>query len=381
MKTSEIRIKPIFSNLFETKEDVLDRIVSDMKENGFDKFSPVHLWFGTVIDGHTRLKAAEICGILDVPVFEHKFSSEEEAIDYAVKNQRNRRNLTDVELYHYLSIVDKEKKAGRPKGSKNKEFREKMEPKTGSIKNEIDKEEKFREKMEPKTGSINSSMISTKKVIRNETKDEIAKKEKIPKHKIEKIRAIRKASEEVKESFLSGEVSLNETYKKIKKTPVPKKIDETKEFIFSSDIDWFTYSWNPIEIHNDEPEFYPERLDVPKLREPFNKYTESKYWHAESAKEAIVEVCPKWDMFGDNIPSKWIQLIIDVMKATPRWNYALITENYKRYANFEFPHNCWLGGRIRTADQASDVESIFPSLKGFTWVYFDSILEDFVMVR
>ncbi len=43
------------------------------------------------IDGHTRLQAAKNLGIEEVPVFVHEFDTEEEAVEKAIKLQRNRR--------------------------------------------------------------------------------------------------------------------------------------------------------------------------------------------------------------------------------------------------------------------------------------------------
>jgi len=116
--TKELRIAEPFKSLFPIREDVLARIIADMKKNGFDSARPITVWAGhkfTVIDGHTRLLAAITLGIPGVPIVFREFADENKALEYAINSQRNRRNLTDAELLRCLSELDKRKKVGRPK--------------------------------------------------------------------------------------------------------------------------------------------------------------------------------------------------------------------------------------------------------------------------
>lgn len=96
-----------FQNLNRIDEDVLERIADNMSQNQFDNSQPVHLWKvidddGTehlyLIDGYTRIEAAEKAGILVVPYFEHDFATEEEAMLYAIHLQVDRRNCTGMDL-------------------------------------------------------------------------------------------------------------------------------------------------------------------------------------------------------------------------------------------------------------------------------------------
>lgn len=65
------------------------------------------------MDGHTRRLAAIEAGV-DVVVCFHDFRDEDEAMDYAIANQRDRRNLDDAELMSLVQAVDRRKRAGRP---------------------------------------------------------------------------------------------------------------------------------------------------------------------------------------------------------------------------------------------------------------------------
>ena len=77
-----------FCNLFPIRETVLSKIIDDMKKNGFDAGHPIVVWNMTVVDGHTRLRAALAAGIETVPVGCRNFTDEDEALEYAIKIQR-----------------------------------------------------------------------------------------------------------------------------------------------------------------------------------------------------------------------------------------------------------------------------------------------------
>lgn len=104
-----------FCNLFPMRETVLSEIIDDMNEKGFDAAHPVVVWNMTVVDGHTRLRAAIAAGIKTIPVICHRFANEDEALEYAIKTQRNRRILTDAELLKCLRELDQRRHVGRPK--------------------------------------------------------------------------------------------------------------------------------------------------------------------------------------------------------------------------------------------------------------------------
>jgi ParB-like chromosome segregation protein Spo0J len=122
MKTSLIRTKHTFSSLFNINEKTLDDIIQNMKEYGYDPAFPLTLWEDVVIDGHTRLMAALTCDIFEVPVFQKEFANEKEALDYAIHNQRARRNLSEAELLRCIEAIDKpmsKEEAGAKGGTSN----------------------------------------------------------------------------------------------------------------------------------------------------------------------------------------------------------------------------------------------------------------------
>ena len=112
IKISEIEYHEDFKSLFAIDENLLKRITDSMLENKYDNSQPIHIWVYTdetgithlyIIDGHTRLKAAEQAGFETVPYYEHKFESFEEAYKYVLSLQVNRRNLEGGELLRNIS--------------------------------------------------------------------------------------------------------------------------------------------------------------------------------------------------------------------------------------------------------------------------------------
>lgn len=101
-----------FASLFSIKAEVFDAIKADMAVNGFDPSKPVNVWRkpdGTrvLIDGYTRVRAAEELNLLRVTAYEKIFASEAEALAYAIHTQKDRRNLSDAELLRLIELVDR----------------------------------------------------------------------------------------------------------------------------------------------------------------------------------------------------------------------------------------------------------------------------------
>jgi hypothetical protein len=116
MDPAALHTRPPFEGLFRIKPGDLARITESMKKpKGFDESQPIHVWRQgdrvIVIDGHTRRLAA-IEANVRVYVYCHDFADEDAALDYALANQRDRRNIGDDELYTAIMAVDQLKKKG-----------------------------------------------------------------------------------------------------------------------------------------------------------------------------------------------------------------------------------------------------------------------------
>lgn len=114
-------------------------------------------------------------------------------------------------------------------------------------------------------------------------------------------------------------------------------------------IEWCDYTWNPVVgckhacyycyaqrinqrfkmIPNwTKPKFFPERLTEPAKVQ-------------KSSKIFIGSMC---DLFGNWVPKKWIDSVLEVCQALPRHEFMFLTKNPKRYLDYEvYPGNVWLG--------------------------------------
>ncbi|OGV47606.1 MAG: hypothetical protein A2017_10010 [Lentisphaerae bacterium GWF2_44_16] len=112
MFTGDIKTASPFRDLFPISDKIVKELYWDMQKNGFDESKPIVLWKShdsIVIDGHTRLRAANKAGLLQIPVVLKDFADEKAALEYAIKCQRNRRNLTDREIIKCIAELDKRK--------------------------------------------------------------------------------------------------------------------------------------------------------------------------------------------------------------------------------------------------------------------------------
>ena len=165
-----------FKDLFQVRPVDLENVEQDMKVNGYDSAHPIIIWAGhnmTVIDGHTRLTAAQNLMFSQIPAIIKKFKDEAEALEYAIKSQRNRRNLTDADLLRCVTELDKRMKEGRP------------------------------------------DKTATRVAVNGRSSENTAKLLGTSRGKVEKIRTINDhASDKIKEAVKSGEMSVNMAYNK-----------------------------------------------------------------------------------------------------------------------------------------------------------------------
>ena len=131
MQLKHIRIKEPFCSLFVINQKTLNAVIKSMEEKGFDEAFPLIMWDNVVIDGHTRLAAAEEVGLEEVPVYQKEFANEKQALQYAIHNQRDRRNITDAELLRCIAAIDApmtKSEAGKKGGLSNMDFETAGEP-------------------------------------------------------------------------------------------------------------------------------------------------------------------------------------------------------------------------------------------------------------
>ena len=189
MRTDLLETQEPFNMIFPIQDAVVRKITDRMKKIGFDPAHPITVWVTdkpVVLDGHTRLQVALSLGIEEVPVVLKEFDDVADALDYAVGQQIERRNITLAEMVRYIEVADQLAKRGR-------------------------------KKLEP-----NGSNLSEPQ---GKSSERLAKTLHIPTKRAERLRrVVQDGSEEVKQAMCNGKISLNKAYNET----IAKKAAEKK---------------------------------------------------------------------------------------------------------------------------------------------------------
>ena len=204
MSISRIVKKTPFMGLFPDQPDKVEAIADHMRQHGYDTTQPIILWEQPkgedkkkqlksgfiLIDGHTRFEAAKKASLnTGVYVARVKFPNEKAALDHAIHNQRDRRNMDDASLFKCIEALDQLKRKGQ------------------------------RTDLAQPCAKSGKSAAETAKVAGVST------------WQVEKIRSIEKhADDETKEAVKSGKKSINKAYKETqaKRKPSKKNQDNLK---------------------------------------------------------------------------------------------------------------------------------------------------------
>lgn len=178
LKIKDIVLIPEFEKMLAMDESVVAAMTDSMKNEGFKPGHELHVWFHDgkyiLIDGHTRRHCAIQAGLTTVPCIVHHFGTFEEAKQFALREQTDRRNLSDQEIAKMYMALARMKDADGKKAKSDAE---------------------------------------------------IAAELQVSPRQIAKIKEVeRKASAETLEAFKSGEISLNMAYNETK-----KELSEQKE--------------------------------------------------------------------------------------------------------------------------------------------------------
>lgn len=117
IKIDEITTLPELENAFHMDKDVKERIKADMAENGFNKAHAIHIFRWNekwvLCDGHTRFAAAKELGLKSIWAQVHSFESLNQALLFSMKEQFNRRNIEDSELFKQFEALSQEEIDGK----------------------------------------------------------------------------------------------------------------------------------------------------------------------------------------------------------------------------------------------------------------------------
>jgi len=118
-RIADIEVRAPFKDLFPVDPVTLAAISESIQQDGFDGSKPLDLWGTVLVDGHTRLRAAVACGLETVETFNHEFQDEDAALEYAIRNQRDRRNMTAGDILRCVAALDQRKQRGADHGNQH----------------------------------------------------------------------------------------------------------------------------------------------------------------------------------------------------------------------------------------------------------------------
>lgn len=111
LKIKDIVLLPEFEKMLAMDETVVNAMTESMKAEGFKPGHELHVWSHDgkyiLIDGHTRRYCAIKAGLISVPCVVHQFETFEEAKQFALREQTDRRNLSDQEIARiYMELAE-----------------------------------------------------------------------------------------------------------------------------------------------------------------------------------------------------------------------------------------------------------------------------------
>jgi protein gp37 len=119
-----------------------------------------------------------------------------------------------------------------------------------------------------------------------------------------------------------------------------------------SKIEWTDCVWNPVTgcLHNCQYCYARKMANRLKGRygypadEPFKPtFHKLRLWDTFPIKPSRIFVSSMGDLFGDWVPTEWINQVLDLVKINYKHTFIFLTKNPKRYSNFYIPQNAWIG--------------------------------------
>lgn len=195
----ELKIDPELRDLLPPLTDEeYKQLEKNIVENGFDKNFPIMEWHGYVVDGHNRYKICKDHNITDYVVGTLAYETKEEVMEWMLDIQLGRRNLSPIQRIaiaeKYRSIYEKQARENQSKAGGDKKSLSQNSSKAVDPENKID----VRAKLAETAGVSTDTYSKGKKILDSD-------------------------NEEVKDKVLSGEMSINAGYNKIKETKKQKE--------------------------------------------------------------------------------------------------------------------------------------------------------------
>lgn len=105
------------------------------------------------------------------------------------------------------------------------------------------------------------------------------------------------------------------------------------------------------------PKFWDSRVEEPIKRK----------------KPTVYFVANTGDLMGEWVPDIWIRRVLDVIEQCPQHIFQLLTKNPKRYTEYEYPDNVWLGTSVTKTEDVERIKEIVGVACGCRFVSFEPL--------
>jgi protein gp37/ParB-like chromosome segregation protein Spo0J len=119
-----------------------------------------------------------------------------------------------------------------------------------------------------------------------------------------------------------------------------------------------------------EPTLHMDRLNAPyTMPVPAIAATDLSYRN--------VSMCSMSDLFGDWVPTEWINAVLETVRENPQWNFLFLTRFPIRMAEFgEYPDNAWMGTSVDWQVRIANAERAMRKVRAkVKWLAAEPLLE------
>jgi len=418
VRTDSLKTDADLAAVFPIRDETAAAVAASIAEIGYDQAEPIVVWDGqgVVVDGHTRLAASKSIGLDRVYVDERPFEDKRDALEYAIRRQRDRRNLSRQEMAGFIAraveTLDRVKPAefhgnqhtngGAPIGAPPGKSSAETATKIGVSERQVERvravlasdDEETKAALRNGETTVNGAYQAVKQAAS-------AKQDSAPAEPL--ILQVQPAFDKADEPTIRSQYSvaewslltIEERAAVVEFAPLSDAGRRSGFNQVNENIDWAKWSWNPVTgcLHDCNycyardiaerfyaqgfaPTFMPERLHAPRHQSVPKAASDPSVPIEDRIGWRNVFTCSMADLFGKWVPQEWIDAVFQEVVAAPDWNFLFLTKFPQRLASLDWPENAWCGASVDRQARVATAERSFRDVKaGVKWLSVEPMLE------